>query len=113
MKTFTFNTCPPKKNAQGIEVAFEPKSILHGIVINAPQGHGFTLDMMRKRLRIADVLEKTEGLTITLEDADHAQLCDILNNFPTFLGGDFIKEVVEMCDTVLKAKDAPRDKKAA
>lgn len=110
MKTFTLKSYPSKKNADGIDVIFDPKIILHGIVVRAPQGHGFTLDIMRKRLRIAEVLENTEGLTISLEDADYTQLCEIINTFPTFIGGEFIKEVVETCDIVLKAKDSSQNK---
>lgn len=74
--------------------------VIREVISVAPQG--MTLDQMRIRLRILDLVEKEEkAAVLSLEDADYALLCGVLNTTPWQRADRFL---VEILDEVLSPK---------
>ena len=61
------------------------------------------VDEMRRRCRILDALEKADGF-LALEDADHAHLCKLVNEFEF---GVAHPELLSVVDGILDARNAP------
>lgn len=68
--------------------------VIKEVISVSPQG--MTLDQMRIRLRILDLVEKEEKSTsLSLEDADYVLLCGVLNATPWQRADRFLLEILD------------------
>lgn len=66
-----------------------------------PQEKGLKIDEQRKRLRILEALEKSDGVTLTLEDADAETLVALIDSMVWAI---FSKDIVQFTDDIKAMK---------
>ena len=69
-------------------------------IVGAPASQGLRIDAMRKRVRLLDILDTQTEDDLYLEDADYAELVNVLNSH---VFGAASRELVEIVDDVLTA----------
>ena len=99
----------PEKTAD-----FDPFKLLHELVMRAPSpgSQGFDPATMRMRIRIGEQMDESEDLrTIVLEDNDYAHVEELVKGFKGFIGGDTMKQQLELIDAVSDAKKVKKEAK--
>lgn len=75
------------------------------LIINAPSPQGINIQVMRERFRILDVLEKSEGEDIVLEDSDFNTLKKLFENFGFVKPHKHLTELADHLEEVSKQKN--------
>lgn len=75
------------------------RMIIDAVVSQA--ANGARLDEIRRRVRIIEALEKADGDTLHLEDADHSLLVKLINEFSFAIARP---ELVTILDEIIDAK---------
>lgn len=91
------------------EAPFKSIEVITLVVKQPVQGQGINADDMRRRVRLLDALEKADGDSLLLEDADHAVLVRLINGFQF---GTADRRLLQIIDDIADAK-APQEAEAA
>lgn len=60
---------------------FKIRDVIRAVASQPNPGRGIDVAEMRQRCRLLDALEKAQGDSLALEDADHALLVRLINAF--------------------------------
>lgn len=76
-------------------------SVLLGTVLGTSPTNSITVDEIRKRVRILDLVENSTDGTLVLEDSDYAFLNRLIQSFPFSVAN---KDLLSIIDTITEAK---------
>jgi hypothetical protein len=84
--------------------------ILRGVVSHPTPGQGgINAADMRSRCRILDILDKADGDSLLMEDADHAVMSRLMSSYQFNIAHPLLLQII---DDVVEAKE-PEQAKAA
>jgi hypothetical protein len=94
-----------------------PRAILRMVLEQSP-GRAFTIDEMRRRIRIMDTLDETKPANggsdyFTLEDADHAMLKSAYDTFPWTRANAGLIAIADALDNAQTVSSTKREKSQA